>query len=324
MEHQYPSGAYEASNYEYYYDDMEDPNNMDEIVDDSDDDDDASMVEIDRMRITGEERQWALTIKGKVEASTGTDTSTGLRPLSDMEYAQHALASEGNIDQALRRIEHMQWCKEEYKIDDTPEQGRQCMMELMRAHPGFFLQLDIDFDTGEGIVATDVGAYYPSRSLKCSPTDRVMEQNWKIHIKGQYYLLRCLNPSLQSIREGFFILWEASTMGHANFDSTYSKRLHEEMRHHYPTQYKKCMIYNPSAEAHVLFAMAKVAGMPSKLPMVVEFGCQVHLTDPSRPKMTLRELYLQPNLEETTNRMLMRAHELLTSRSENERTFRLR
>ena len=293
------------------------------------DEDNASNAPVlpDPMKITEREREWAQAIKDAVEQAGATNRTNGrprLRPVSDTEYAQHALVSMGDAATALQRIENLHWFRDEYGIDDTPEQGVQCLHQWMNLQPGFLLRIDVCPDTGEGILVADHGAFYPSRALVCSSTDHTAEQNWKIHARGHYYLLRTLNPSLRSIREGVFALMEASTMSWGNYSSTYMHRMQQELRAHYPMKFKKCMVYNTSGVANLVYALAK-RFMPRDFIKVVEVGCQIHQTDSIclKPPMTLPDLYLEPTSQAAQGYLLKRVGEILAMRAENEKNFRL-
>ena len=54
------------------------------------------------MRITHQERIWALEIREAVEESTALDNMT------DMDYAQYSIITQGNLQEALRRIHAVQ------------------------------------------------------------------------------------------------------------------------------------------------------------------------------------------------------------------------
>ena len=90
------------------------------------------------MTLSEDETQWANALKLRVEASED------IQNLSDYEYAQFAIHSQGKLRGALSRIQGLQAFREEYNINDTVEEG----IELLRAfqeQQSWFL-LDVNYD----------------------------------------------------------------------------------------------------------------------------------------------------------------------------------
>lgn len=72
----------------------------------------------------------------------------------------------------------------------------------MRLQQGALLHLDICPLTGEAVLAWNEGS--------------------KVHICGYYYLMHLLSPSLESTREGVFVLLDAVEMSWKTFVSTFN------------------------------------------------------------------------------------------------------
>ncbi|CAB9531788.1 expressed unknown protein [Seminavis robusta] len=280
-------------------------------------DDDEMTERVDSsMDLEGQERQWALAIKAAVEASSELDN------LTDMEYGQHAIIAQGNLAKALKRIEGLQWCRKEFGIDNTADQGYYFLEETSKLHMGSLLTIDTCPITGEGILGWDLGACFPQVAFECHPNDTVMERNWKIHAGGCYYVLHAVQPSFAAIREGTFCLVDGHNMSWGNISMMYQRRLHDEVWTHYPFKVKKIMEYNTNSIAAAFWSLMKPL-IPKCIRNVMELGCQVEFVDSKAAPRTLRELYLQPSVEESTFHMLKRAHQLLTLRARNEASFRL-
>ena len=115
------------------------------------------------MWITAVERAWALEVKHAVESNKE------LEPLSDMWYAHHAIIAQGNLDEALRRIQIMQTFRQEYKINHSVEQAHHYLSELIEQQPGFLLNLDVDLEQQISVNAFDVGCFNPTKALQTDP-----------------------------------------------------------------------------------------------------------------------------------------------------------
>ena len=85
--------------------------------------------------LTDEELHWALNIKEAVEANSD------LINLTDYEYAQFAMVLKDDLEEALHRIQGLQYFKQEYKIHDTIEEGMAILKAFHQQQP--FLVLDL-------------------------------------------------------------------------------------------------------------------------------------------------------------------------------------
>lgn len=283
------------------------------------DDEEEVYVPDTSMDLSNAERAMALRIKQAVEADPDLDN------LLDMEYAQHAMCYTTNNDDhelsvALERIAGMQAFKREYGVDGSADQGVFYLDQFMTLQPGSILNLDICEMTGEGIFALNRGAVDPSVALKCSSSDRVIEENWRIHAIGMYYLFHTVQPSLESCREGIFFLADGHDFGWKNINATFTRRLIDEVWWNYPFISKKVMEYNSNSIIPIFWSIFKPM-MPKNFTTEFEFGCTIE--SDSTHRRTLSELYLQPNQEEAKVHLLKRAHELLSTRAMNEKSFKL-
>jgi hypothetical protein len=261
------------------------------------------------------ERGWALQLKRLVENSLEIPNG------SDMEYAQQAIVAGGDLHLALRRMEGLQRFRDTYQIDDTPTQGLYYIQEFIRLQPSALLHLDICPLTGEGVLAWNSGSLDPKIALQHSP-GTMFERNWNIHVCAFYYLMQAMTPSLETIREGVFLLLDGVDMRWKNISMTFQCRLQEELIWYYPLTMKSIMEYNSNSASTIFWGLTK-AIVPKKWTSVLEVGCKVECSDYTKPTRTLAELYLQPSPEEATYYLLQKANELLATRADNNASFQL-
>ncbi|CAB9522447.1 expressed unknown protein [Seminavis robusta] len=270
------------------------------------------------MTISEEERRWALEIKRAVE------DNEELTNLSDMTYAHHAIVANGNVDEALCRIERQQVFRDHYKVDHSVEQGVELLQELIRQQPGFLLNIDIELIRQEAINAVDCGCFNPNVALDTSSSAGFgVHDNWRIFCCGYYYIKFTSQPTLSVIRNGTLELGDFGGYGWSNFSTEVNSRLMEEVVAWYPMKWNGLLLYNTGSVANAIIALAKPL-MGETMRNTLQLGCQVVEADGScNPNRRLREFYMQPNAEEAERNMLERAKLLLTTRQNNEETFRL-
>jgi hypothetical protein len=286
---------------------------MEEEEEDEEEDEDGE-EEDSSMTLSDRERAMAVQIKQAVEEDTA------ITNLSDMEYAQHAILAKGDVNLALSRIQGLQYFREEYHIDNSPSQCVNYLNQFMMLQPGAILNIDICPDTGEGILGFNRGALDPAVALKCSIHDRVPEQNWKVHAISCYYFPHIVQPSLESVREGIFFMFDGHQMSWKNINLTFTRRILGEVWYHYPFRVNKLEEYNSTMGSTMFWSLLKPF-LPKTWVSACHFGCQIDTcTD---RQWTLSELYLEPNLEQAQVYILRRAHQLLSIRAQNEATFRL-
>lgn len=274
----------------------------------------SSLMEDDTMILTDQERAWSLELKELARQNRD------LKPLSDMAYAQFAITYKGNHQEALIKMENLQTFKDMYQVDGSPSQGEQYLNSIMKLQPGFLLGLDTDHKTGEGIIILDNSKNYPSRAFEVHPHDTVLEQNWRDHVVGNYYMLRTVQPNLLAIREGAVVLGESTGMGWHNVNMAYENRVKEEFWAHYPIKFKRWMIYNTNPMATIYWNLIRKL-FPEDIRDSLHLGCDV---DPKANKrITLTDIYLYPNVEASRQRVIQGAKELLEERLRNEESFRL-
>ena len=296
-----------------------------ESSDDEEDDDP------DGMNISTHERAWALQIKAAVEAP-----SSGLRPVSDFEYAQYALVTLGRktLEEALEMMRATQLFQSEYQVDNSVDQGDSYIQAFMNLSPGSLLHLDLSPETGEGMIALDLRKNW-TLLMQRQGIDR--EKTWKTISLFWYYCLRASQPSLFTIREGIVWLFECHGFDWKNVDTASERRLYEELWGRYPWIPRTTRAYSTGPVANIFISLLK-SFVSSDMMRSVQMGCQVEddddeedaednagfvIRDSPWPKKTLPDLYLKPTVEQAQEYVVRRAKGLMSLRNENERSFLL-
>ena len=141
------------------------------------------------MSLKDEECRWAHELKAAV---TEDDD---LKELSDFEYAQHAIASQGNLEKALLKVSGLQTFREEYNVKDTLEEGLQALEEFQKQQPWFVLDVEYEPQFGHFVCVYDYGVCNPDVAMK-------MPEDWRTYIVGLYYVFQLLQANIGAIREG--------------------------------------------------------------------------------------------------------------------------
>ena len=101
------------------------------------------------MHISPQERQWATQLK---ELHAAVDGSI---PVSDMEYAQHAIVSGGDMEGALRKLDAMQAFRKTYHVQDTVQACVASIEQFIQTQPRFLVNLEV------------LGGYYRRMGPRC-------------------------------------------------------------------------------------------------------------------------------------------------------------
>ena len=263
------------------------------------------------MWISDEEANWARELKRAVEAP-----DSGLKPLSDLEYAQYAMVSEGDVGDALERIKVMAVLRESYNVEDTVEQGVAALDRLSEILPGFLIHVDVSEDTGTSFLVIIVKNFDPAQVGSS-------ERNWGTFMTALYYCMLSQQPTVRSIREGCYEMVDVQDMGWNNFDMNVEARWFREFTHYIPIRYKSILMYNTNTLFHIAYSMVKPFMRQSQKDMV-KFGCSFDWeSHPSNTQCTLSDMYLQPSYEVAMERLLDRVAHLLAMRFQNNASFAL-
>lgn len=159
------------------------------------------------MLISETEREWALELKREVVRSED------LWILNDMWYAQYAIVSQGDIDDALKRVRHMQKFRIQYKIQNTMECAMEIIEAMLKQQPGFLLSIDVA--RMESVNVLDFGAFNPKKALHIerAPDGNGMIDNWRTVVAGIYFMKYIAQPSLCVVRTGLLQLMDFGDFG---------------------------------------------------------------------------------------------------------------
>ena len=199
------------------------------VTDDGDRNMDADECDATKMTLTPEETARAIEVKDMVESLDHINN------LTDMEYAQFALTSKPDtcVDKIVDCIYKLQCFREEYRIQDTIEEGAQLMRELMLSQPGYILSVDFAPKFRTYIYVFDFAAFDPSKIKS--------RHEWKVFMGGTFYIFKCLTTNLQAIREGVVFITECDGMQSGNFDWQLEEKFMHELMHNFPFRYKECV-----------------------------------------------------------------------------------
>ena len=331
------------------------------------------------LRLSADERSCALEIEqavaasGKRKANDDDDSALPLplTPLTALQYAQHALVAQGTgagtapVFHALQRMHGMQEVCQHYDIDDTVTQGLESIEALMEQQPGYVLEVECDPNTHQATLVLDRKAFYPSKALssnnnnnnqKRSNTETTtsiqgLDQNWRVLVRGLYYLHRACQPNLAAVRHGLTVILDCEGMDlEQNVNEHLDAQLYAELEAHWPTKYQTIRAYNTATAANVWLGLCKRFHTTTEAPRIerrvverattndstywgaLEVGCQAVDVDASRAPRRISETYLPTKggagsdaraLEVLQTKVLTRVRQLLEQRDRHEANFTL-
>ncbi|CAB9505365.1 expressed unknown protein [Seminavis robusta] len=254
-------------------------------------------------KLTDAETRWALEIKQAVEAR-----SDEIKALSDYEYAQYALVSRGDVTDALRRIQGLQEFRDEYKIDDTLEQGMDLLRKFTIQQPWFVLDVEYEAPLGHFVCVYDYGVLDPSK------VD--FPEDWRIYLGGLYYIFQILQSNLGAVREGIVHIVECEGMNWRNFCVEFARRNWYHMIEYYPHRNKEVSWLHTSVIANMMHAQYK--SMMGQEASIIRVGCQYEGYDGR-----LDEVFKMPHPTVAEARLLARYETFLITRFHNQQSFQL-
>jgi CRAL/TRIO domain len=253
-----------------------------------------------RMELSDEERQWAVAIKERITSCREIDD------LSDIWYAQLAIITGGNVDEAVQRAANLQNLKEDLKIRDDYEQGKQVTQNFTESFPGCLLSLDFHDPEGAYISVWDASKF----------------RGWKAPDKKYatmlccYYLCHVLNPDLESTRRGSVWFIEAHGFGFnmemMNVDLF--RFLFADVMGSYPMKLRCMKCFHTPMLYNVLISMVKKV-IPADFASKFQVGC-IFLGK-------LDEFYTLPTPEIAAQKTFATFVDCLKMRYENEKAFTL-
>jgi CRAL/TRIO domain len=253
-----------------------------------------------RMELSNVERQWAVAIKERITSSREIDD------LPDIWYAQLAIVTGGDVDEGVRRAANLQDLKEDLKIRDDYEQGKQVAKKFMEYFPGTLLSCYFHDPDGTYVSVWDSSKF----------------RGWKAHEKKHntllccYYICHILNPDLEATRRGSVWFVEAQGFGFnmEMIDVELYRYLFGDVMGSYPMKLRCMKCFHTPMLYNVLISMVKKV-IPDEFATKFQLGC----TFAGR----LDQFYALPTPEIAGQRTFDRLMDCLKMRYENEKAFTL-
>ncbi|CAB9525087.1 expressed unknown protein [Seminavis robusta] len=199
----------------------------------------GSLLDEKTMVLTQAEIRWAWAIKHAIKDSNdkssqndkGDKSRPFLKEVSDYELAHLAMVTHGDVDDALERVEKIQYFKEEYRISDSAEEGMFLLEALQRQQPWFVVNLEYCKEHGH---FTQVYDY-----AKLNPAAVDYPNDWRVWLGGLYYIGMVCHSNLLACREGVVVIGECEGMEYRNFSVELLRRTWYHLVEFSPHIYKE-------------------------------------------------------------------------------------
>jgi hypothetical protein len=211
-----------------------------------------------RMLLTNQETEWALRIKEHISSLPDINN------LSDMLYAQLAIVTEGDVDEAARRATNLQNLKEELKIQDDYVNGAQAVAKYLTYFPGSLMSLYYCHPLGRYVAVCDAAMF---RGLKDHEKKRAS-------LVWCYYLCHILNPDLEATRRGSVCFVEAMGFGFnmEMVDVDLMRQIYGDIFGSYPVRFSHIKCFHTPMLWNILISMVKKV-IPDEFASKFEVGC---------------------------------------------------
>ena len=234
------------------------------------------------MRITDEEREFALAIKRAVE------DDEDLVRLTDLDYLQYALSTNsGDLDETLRKIRGLQVFRQEYQINDTLEQGIDLLHALLQQQPGMLLSVDKvrtspkqPNEEDNDQLEIDLHSHYLMvfDFAKINPRAMKLPSDKRDLLGALYYVHHATQTNPNAIRNGILFIAECDSMSWDNISLDFVGPIWAEMKNYYPVNLKEISWLRAATAATVMFNLAKPF-LPLHVRQKVNLGCEFQAFD---------------------------------------------
>lgn len=259
------------------------------------------------MTLTDDEIRWALAIKEATKEAAGKDGN--LREISDFEYAHYAIVTKGQVEVALKKIEMIQSFRDEYHIEDNPEEGMDILQKLtIILQPWFIVALDYAPSQGHFIVVYDYA--------KLNPGAVDMPADWRVWLGGLYYIFQLVQCNFLACREGLVHIAECQGMWTNNFSADFMVQNWTHLMEHYPLNNKECSWLHTPLVGNLQHACYK--SLMGPIADVIRVGCDFEGYDGR-----IDEMFKTPNAEAAKQRLLARYEAYLQVRYHHQAVFQL-
>jgi CRAL/TRIO domain len=231
--------------------------------------------------------------------------------LTAYDFAQQAIvaSAEETEDDIADRLYKLQCFRDEYRIQDTVEEGVTLIHQLMEMMPGYLLSVDFAPRYGSYIFVWDFAAFYPAKLKE--------QKDLRIFLGALYYICQCLSTNLKAVRSGVVFITECQGMSAANWDMQLEEKMLAELFCHYPFKYKECLWLNTPTIANIAYALMKPLVRRDFLASW-RMGCKL-----DGYEGRIDSLFKMPTPAIAQEQLLKRVEGFLTERARNVRNFEL-
>lgn len=257
-----------------------------------------------RMRLTAEERNWAVALKEAIEATPDLDN------LSDFLYAQIAMVEQGNVEKALERAHTLQGFREEYHVLDTFEDATWRLGRWIQRLPGHIMHHFFSEYNGGYVAVID------AVRMDTSCVDSL--EGIRDFLGGTYYVHHTLCVDLCSVRQGatMFLEYGGYRWKVPNYTTLKMLQLSSgESIASYPFEIQQIQCYNVGTVMNTAISLCRKL-LPEQMRNKVSVG---HHNDVG----SLRDICLVPTVEAATERVTQQMNDALRQRYDNIDSFKL-
>jgi hypothetical protein len=263
------------------------------------------------MELTMEELQWALQLKEAFQQDDDILACT----FSDMQIAMYAIVDCGDIAKSLEKGRRMQAFRMQYNINDKMTEAIDMFRRYQEICPDMLLSIEeCPNDDGKGSFAmiVDMAKYFPLGFLQ-HPKD------FRFLVGSIYYWIKCIQPDLKSVRDGYRQVFECDGAGWQNTAFKVELKLLDELLSSLPHRRRQVKVLRVPSVLLVLYSLVRPF-MPKEERDIFSFGSEdLQIEFPDR----IDQFYKQPTPEEAFENLMKRCQEFLQRRDDHEQTFRL-
>ncbi|CAB9505645.1 expressed unknown protein [Seminavis robusta] len=258
------------------------------------------------MQLSEAEIARAVNIKASVEQDDR------IQNRSDFEYVQYALTNlNETVEQVLERVYLVQCFRQEYRLNDTPEEGAEFLRKWSLMCPGLILAVDHLPIHKNYTVTIDMSKLLPKEQIKT-------DEDLRVYMAGHYYYWNSLYPNFMAIRQGWTWVVECEGTTMASLDPELIEKSGHHLFKSYPKNEKSIFVLNTSTTINIWWSLFK-RFVPADQRAKYHLGYQIEGFEGRR----IDGLYKMPTEEAGRQRMISHVHEFLTLRKKNEAEFSL-
>lgn len=267
------------------------------------------------MTITSAELETARGIRKAMEDCDKTIYPLDLKRWSEYDYAQQAIVCTADLTDAestkqlMERLYKLQCFREEYKIQDTVEEGVRMIQRLMEMMPGYLLSVDFAARYGSYIAVFDRAAFQPSKLA--------LPEDMRTFLGAQYYIFQCLSTNLKAVRSGVVFITECQGMTSSNWNMQVEEEFISHLFGHYPFIHKECLWLNTPTVANIAHGLVK-SMMPGDFVANWRMGCKLDGFEGR-----IDSLFKMPTLAIAQEQLLLKMEGFLAERGRNAGGFEL-